>query len=88
MERTRSKGDLLIQIHAIIILFLCWPIGADKVVEPDNEMKSLASDVNGLEREPFHPSARSEDISSLNVARRQELAEPLFEFWCLELQRR
>jgi hypothetical protein len=82
------KADLLIQFHTLIVLFFCWPIGADRVVEPDDEMKSLASDVNSLEGEPLHSSARPNDIASLNVARQQELAEPLFKHRCLELQTR
>ena len=86
--KNETKGDLLIQLHALIILFICWPVRTDEVVEADNEMKSLASDVNGLEGEPFHPSACPKDISSLNVTRQQEPAEPLFKVWCLELQRR
>ena len=82
----KQKADLLIQFQALIVLVVCWPVGADKIVEPDDEMKSLTSDVNGLEGEPLHSSARPNDITSLNVARQQEPAEPLFKFWCLELQ--
>ena len=67
-------------------LFVSWPVGADKVVELDDEMKSLTSDVNGLEVEPLQSSALPKDIASLNVARQQELAEPLFKFRRLELQ--
>ena len=67
--RTRQKADLLIQFHTLIVLFICWPVGADMVVEPNDEMKSLTSDVNGLEGEPFHPSTLLKDIASLNVAR-------------------
>ena len=44
------------------------------------------SDVNGLEGEPLPPSALPKDIASLNVARQQELEEPLFKFRRLELQ--
>ena len=68
------------------MLFFCWPIRADRVVEPDDEMKSLTSDVDSLEGEPLHSFAGSNDITSLNVARQQELAEPLFKLRCLELQ--
>jgi len=78
--------DLLIQLHTLIVLLICWPIGADKVVESDDEMKRLASDVNGLEGEPLHSSACPKDIASLNVARQQELAERLFKFRCLKLE--
>jgi len=49
-------------------------------------MRSLTSDVNGLEGEPLHSSALPKDIASLNIARQQELAEPLVLFWRLELQ--
>src|SRR5258706_12365545 len=86
MTRTKHKADLLIQFHTLIVLFLCWPVGADKVVEPYDEMRSLMSDVNSLEGEPLHSSARPNDIASLNVARQQEPAEPFFKFRCLELQ--
>ena len=86
MTRRKQKVDLLIQFHPLIVLFLCWPVGADKVVEPDDEMKSLTSDVNGLEGEPLQSSARPKDIASLSVARQQELAERLFKYRRLELQ--
>ena len=86
MARTKQEADLLIQFHTLIVLLLSWPVGADKVVEPYDEMKSLTSDVNSLEREPLHSSARPNDIASLNVARQQEPAEPLFKFRGLELQ--
>ena len=61
--------ELLIQFHTLIVLFLCWPVGADRVVEQDDEMKSLTSDVNDLKGEPLQSSARPKDIASLNVAR-------------------
>jgi len=64
-----DKMDLLIQFHTLIVLFLCWPVGVDRVVEKDNEMESLTSDVIGLEGEPLQSSARPKDIASLNVAR-------------------
>ena len=86
MMETKYKADLLIQFHTLIALFLCWPVGADKLVEPYDKMKSLTSDVNSLEREPLHSSARPNDIASLNVARFQELAEPLIKCRGLELQ--
>src|SRR5258706_12067863 len=86
MTRTKHKADLLIQFHTLIVLFLCWPVGADKVVEPYDEMRSLMSDVNSLEGEPLHSSACPNDIAGLNVARQQEPAEPFFKFRCLELQ--
>ena len=60
---------LLIQFHTLIVLFLWWLVGVDKVVEPDDEMKSLTSDVNGLEGEPLQSSACPKDIAGLNVAR-------------------
>ena len=82
----KHKEDLLIQFHALIVLVVCWPVGADEVVKSDDEMKRLTSDVNSLEGEPPHSSACSNDITSLNIARQQEPAEPLFKFWCLELQ--
>ena len=82
----KQKVDLLIQFHTLIKLILCWPFRTDKVVEPDDEMKGLASDVNGLEGEPLHSSARPKDIASLNIARQQELPERLFKFRRLELQ--
>ena len=78
--------DLLIQFHTLIVLFFCWPVRADKVVEQDDEVKSLTSDVNGLEGEPLQSSAGTKDIASLNVARQQEFAERLFKFRRLELQ--
>ena len=78
--------DLLIQSHTLIVLFLCWPVGADKVVEADDEVKSLTSDVNGLEGEPLQSFARLKDIASMNVARQQELAERLFKYRRLEPQ--
>ena len=84
--RTKHKADLLIQLHTFIVLFLCWPVGADKIVESYDEMKRLTSDVNSLKGEPLHSSARPKDIASLNVARQQELAERFFRFRCLELQ--
>ena len=84
--RTKQKLDLLIQVHTLIVLFICWSLGADKVVESDDEMKSLTSDVDGLEGEPLHSSALPKDIASLNIARQQELAQLLFEFRRLELQ--
>ena len=68
-DENKQKSNSLIQVHTLIVLFICWPVRADKVVEPNNEMKSLASDVNGLEGEPLHPSALPKDIASLNVAR-------------------
>jgi len=74
MERTKQKVDLLIQLHTFIVLFVCWPLGADGVVEPDDEVKSLASDVNSLEGEPLDSSARPNDIASLDVARQEEPA--------------
>src|SRR5258706_10464124 len=86
MTTTKHKADLLIQFHTLIVLFLCWPVGADKVVEPYDEMKCLMSDVDSLEGEPLHSSARPDDIASLNVARQQEPAEPFFKFRSLELQ--
>ena len=48
MTRMKQRVGLLIQFHALIVLFLCWLVGTDKVVEPDDEMKGLTSDVNGL----------------------------------------
>jgi len=86
MTTTKQKLNLLIQIHTLIVLFICWSVRADKVVELDDEMKRLTSDVNGLEGEPLHSSALPKDIASLNIARQQELAEPLVRFWRLELQ--
>ena len=86
MTRTKRKVGLLIQFHTLIVLFLRWLLGADKLVEPDDEMKSLTSDVNGLEGEPRQSSARPKDIASLNIARQQELADPHFKFRCLILQ--
>ena len=86
MTRTKQKADLLVQVHTLIILFIGWSTGAERVVEVDDEMKSLTSDVNGLAGEPLQSSALPEDITSLNIARQQELAEPLFEFRRLELQ--
>ena len=86
MTRSKHKVDLLIQFSTLIVLFLCWPVGADKVVESYDQMKSLMSDVNGLEGEPLHSSARPNDIASLNVARQQEPAEPFVKFRCVELQ--
>ena len=85
-DENENKADILIQFHTFIVLFLCWPVGADKVVEPYDEMKSLTSDVNSLEGEPLHSSARPNDIASLNVARQQELAGTFFKFRGLELQ--
>ena len=81
----KGRVGLLIQFHTLIVLFLCWLVGADKVIEPDDEMKSLTSDVNGLEGEPLQSSACPNDVAGLNVARQQELAEPLFRSWRLEL---
>ena len=81
-----GRVGLLIQFHTLIVLFLCWIIGADKVVEPDDEMKSLTGNVNGLEGEPLQSSARPKDIAGLNVARQQELADSLFIFRHLGLQ--
>ena len=52
MTRMEQRVDLLIQFHTLIVLFLCWLVRTDEVVEPDDEMKSLTSDVNGLEGEP------------------------------------
>ena len=49
-------------------------------------MKSLTSDVNGLEGEPLQSPALPEDIAGLNIARQQELAELLFKFRRLKLQ--
>ena len=49
-------------------------------------MKSLTSNVNGLEGKPLHSSALPKDIASLNIAGQQELAERLFKFRRLELQ--
>jgi hypothetical protein len=49
-------------------------------------MKCLTSDVNGLKGEPLHSSAFPKYISSLNIARQQELAERLVKFRRLELQ--
>ena len=66
--RMKRKLGLLIQFHTLIVLFLCWLQGADKLVEPDDEMESLTSDVNGLEGKPLHSSARLKDIASLNMA--------------------
>jgi len=86
MKRTKQKADLLIQVHTLIVLFIFWSVGADKVVESDDEMKGLTSDVNCLEGEPLHSSALPKDIASLNIARQQELAEPCFEVRRLELQ--
>ena len=77
--------DLLIRFHTLIVLILCWPVVADKVVEQDDKMKSLTSDANGLEGEPLQSSARPKDIAGLNAARQQELAERLFKFRRLEL---
>ena len=88
MTRIKRRVGLLIQFHTLIVLFLCWLVGADKVVEPDDEMKSLTSDVNSLEGEPLQSSACPKDVAGLNVARQQELAEPLFRFRRLELQRK
>ena len=88
MTRTKQKSDLLIQVHALVVLFIGWSVRADRVIELNDEMKSLTSDVNGLEGEPPHSPALPKDISSLNVARQQELAEPLFKFRGLELQRK
>ena len=82
----KQKVDLLIQFHTLIVLFLCWLVRTDEVVEPDDEMESLTSDVNTLEGEPLQSSARPKDIAGLNVARRQELAETLFKFQRLKLQ--
>ena len=84
--RTKNKADLLIQVQSLIVLFIGWSVGADKVVELDDEMKSLTSDMNGLEGEPLQSSALPKDIASLNIARQQELAEPLFKFRRLKLQ--
>ena len=67
--RTKKKADLLIQVHSLIVLFIGWSVGADKVVELDGEMKSLTSDVNRLEGEPLQSSALPKDITSLNIAR-------------------
>jgi len=86
MKRTKQIADLLVQVHTLIVLFISWSVGADKVVESDDEMKSLTSDVNGLEGEPLQSSALPKDIASLNIARQQELAEPLFKCRRLELQ--
>ena len=86
MTRIKREAGSLIQVHALIILFLCWLVGADKVVEPGDEVKGLTGDVNSLEGEPLQSSALPEDIASLNVARQQELAEPLFKFRHLGLQ--
>ena len=82
----KGRVGLLIQFHTLIVLFLCWLVGADKIVELDDEMKSLTSDVNGLEGEPLQSSACPKDIASLNVARQQELEESLFRFRRLEQQ--
>ena len=82
----KRRVGLLIQFHTFIVLFLCWIIGANKVVEPDDEMKSLTGNVNGLEGEPLQSSACPKDIAGLNVARQQELADSLFIFRHLELQ--
>ena len=87
MTRTKQKSDLLIQVHSLIVLFIGWSVRADRVIESNDEVKSLTSYVNGLEGEPLHSSALPKDISSLNVARQQELAEPLFKFRRLELQK-
>jgi hypothetical protein len=86
MTGRKQKADLLIQVHTLIVLFICWSVGLDEVVESDDEMKCLTSDVNGLEREPLHSSAFPKYISSLNIARQQELAERLVKFRSLELQ--
>ena len=48
MTRMKQRVGLLIQFHALIVLFLYWVVGPDEVVEPDDEMKSLTSDVDGL----------------------------------------
>ena len=69
MTRMKRKVGLLIQFHTLIVLFLRWLQGADKLVEPDDEMESLTSDVNGLEGKPLQSSARPKDIASLNMAR-------------------
>ena len=82
----KREVGLLIQFHTLIVLFLCWLVGAYKVVEPDDKMKSLTGNVNGLEGEPIQSSARPKDIAGLNVARQQELADSLFIFRHLELQ--
>ena len=68
MTRMKQKVDLLIHFHALVVLVLCWLVGADKVVEPDDEMKSLTGDVNGLEGEPLQSSACPKDVTGLNVA--------------------
>jgi len=49
-------------------------------------MKSLTSDANDLQGEPLQFSALLKDITSLNVARQQELVERLFKIRRLELQ--
>ena len=67
--RTRQRADLLIQVHSFIVLFNSWSVGADKVVELDDEMKSLTSDVNRLKGEPLQSPALPKDIASLNIAR-------------------
>ena len=86
MTRIKGRVGLLIQFHTLVVLFLCWLVGANKVVEPDDEMESLTGDVNGLEGEPLQSSACPKDVAGLNVARQQELAEPLFKYRRLELQ--
>ena len=68
MTRMKREVGLLIQFHTLIVLFLCWLVGTYEVVEPDDEVKSLTGNVNGLEGEPLQSSARPKDIAGLNVA--------------------
>ena len=84
-SRKGQEANSLIQFHTLVILFICRPVRTDKVIETDDEVKSLASNVNGLEGEPLHSSAGPDNISGLDVARQQELAELFFKFRCLEL---
>jgi len=79
MTRRKRKWTYSPQFHTLIVLFLCWPVGADKIVEQDDEMKRLTSDANDLEGEPLQSSALPKDIASLNTARQQELAGRFFQ---------